>query len=307
MIYRLYMGDIFGHGIVSDDATPASDFGIFGNLIASRNNAASIWPHNPAGIFFPPDLRVTSNSTDLVQRGYPLQSWMVPGCQSIGSKLTQDSSVYIGMTILSRVGQRVVLRLEMSFSIQSAQKFEYGWSLMIRGTQRHSADSMMRPNPSRCMDAEYWAKQNRFATKLAFCRTSTLVTIGFASPVWHIAALESASEISQWLPGGISPSSISKTALHSHFQGSMQLCPQRGIIKFSPGKRPLMSFSQLLWGVKRVCFLESRSQGWGVAEGFFAHHHSSQSLLRLKAQRIARGEMAPWRGESWHDHSWLAR
>lgn len=42
MIYRLYMGDIFGHGIVSDDATPASDLGIFGNLIASRNNAASI-------------------------------------------------------------------------------------------------------------------------------------------------------------------------------------------------------------------------------------------------------------------------
>ena len=42
MIYRLYMGDIFGHGIVSDDATPASDFGIFGNLMASRNNAASI-------------------------------------------------------------------------------------------------------------------------------------------------------------------------------------------------------------------------------------------------------------------------
>lgn len=46
------MGDIFGHGIVSDDATPASDFDIFGNLIASRNNAASIWPHNPSRHLF---------------------------------------------------------------------------------------------------------------------------------------------------------------------------------------------------------------------------------------------------------------
>ena len=237
------------------------------------------------------------------------------------------------MTILSRVGQRVVLRLEMSFSIQSAQKFEYGWSLMIRGTQRHSADSMMRPNPSRCMDAEYWAKQNRFATKLAFCRTSTLVTIGFASPVWHIAALESASEISQWLPGGISPSSISKTALHSHFQGSMQLCPQRGIIKFSLGRGhwcPLVSCCEVWKGfvfwnldlrvgesqkvfllittVPKVCFwplLEKQSDSRRERER--ERDRETEKWLRLKAQRIARGEMAPWRGESWHDHSWLAR
>ena len=122
MIYRLYMGDIFGHGIVSDDATPASDFGIFGNLIASRNNAASIWPHNPCRYLFSSWFACHLQQYRSCARGYPgypLQSWMVPGCQSIGSKLTQDSSVYIGMTIRPGLGKGLyyVLRCHLVFSL----------------------------------------------------------------------------------------------------------------------------------------------------------------------------------------------
>ncbi len=166
---------------------------VFDFQIASSSNAASIWPHNPCRYPFS-----SWFACHLQQYRSCATGWGQPIAELNGPRRSVHwlethsrlKCVYWNENTGQGWAKGCITSLDV-FSIHSAKKFEYGWSLIIRGTQRHSTDSMMRPNPGRCVDTACWAKQNRFATKLAFCRTSLLVTIGFASPVlyrgatWH--------------------------------------------------------------------------------------------------------------------------